>query len=247
MQPEINQQQKKTSSPGIPATVMMLVIIFTAGYVVMALEILAFRIVQVGYGATIYSTGAVLTVVLASLSLGYWAGGSMSVRLNPVKIQATVLIVSGIWIFLLAGIPKSAGALLETQQGPRSDTGYYLETPWKTVPDWVFEQSRDKSEEYGLKVDPLIVSVLLFALPSFLLAMVGPCGIRALTKTLKESGKVSGRVFALSSVGSIAGVLVTSFWLIALMGTSANLRLAGLISVVAGVILTFIVEKFSIR
>jgi uncharacterized membrane protein YccC len=47
---------------------------------------------------------------------------------------------------------------------------------------------------------------------------------------------MSGWVFALGSLGSIAGVLVTSFWLIAYLGIGANLRVIGSVAVLLGIL-----------
>jgi hypothetical protein len=87
-----------------------------------------------------------------------------------------------------------------------------------------------------MRVDPLVGSLLLFFLPSLLMATVGPCAVKALTGSGTEAGRMSGWVFALGSLGSIAGVLVTSFWLIAVMGIGANLRVTGLLSVALSIL-----------
>jgi len=215
---------------------MILIVVFLAGYLVMALEILAFRIVQVNFGTAIYATGAVLGVVLAALTIGYWLGGTLSVKLSPTGIQATALIVAGIWIFLMAGIPNPLGDLVLVRENPQAVSEAYLAAPWKTMSQWVLEHPVSESMEARMRFDPLIGSLLLFAIPSILLATVGPCAIRILTRRAEQAGPVSGWVFALGSLGSIAGVLVTSFWLIAVLGISANLRLVGIVAVLIGMV-----------
>ena len=206
----------------------MLFVVFTAGYLVMALEILAFRIVQVYFGSAIYATGAVLGVVLAALSLGYWLGGTFSVTFSPNRIQAVALFCAGVWIFFMAGVPRPVGALAQIREDPRALSKPYVASPWKTVPEWVEEHPASQSPEVRLRIDPLLGSLFLFFIPSLFLATVAPCAIRALTTRASEAGRVSGWVFALGTIGSIAGVLVTSFWLIAVLGLSANLRVVGL-------------------
>jgi len=222
--------------PGPAFVAMLLVIVFLSGYILMALEILAFRISAIYFGSSIYATGAVLGVVLAAMTLGYWAGGSMSVRLVPTRIQAVALVIAGLWIFTMAGIPNPAGDIFRTRENPMEVTEPHLAPFWKTVPDRVLAHNENMDLEIRMRVDPLEGSLLLFAIPSFLLAMVGPCAIRALTRRVEESGSMSGSVFALGSLGSIAGVMVTSFWLIALMGLGANLRLIGMVAVALGIL-----------
>jgi predicted membrane-bound spermidine synthase len=214
----------------------LLLVVFFGGYLVMGLEILAFRIVQIYFGTSIYSTGAVLGIVLSALTLGYWLGGTMSVRFKPTGIQAIALFIAGLWILGLAGVPKNPAEFLQFRENPRVETQYSLQPPWKTVPTWILDHPVSESIEFRMRWDPLAGSIILFAVPSFLLAMVGPCAIRALTRKAKEAGRVSGWVFALGSLGSIAGVLVTSFWLIAVLGLGANLRLIGLVSIIISIL-----------
>ncbi len=216
----------------------MLPVVFLAGYLVMALEILAFRIIQASLGSAIYSTGAVLGIVLAALTGGYWLGGTLSVRFRPTRIQAIALVTAGVWIFLMGGIPKPVSGVFQKREDPRQAAQAYLQPPWKTVPEWILDHPVSDSNEFRMRWDPLVGSVILFTVPSFLLAMVGPCAIRALTRRAEEAGKTSGWVFALGSLGSIAGVLVTSFWLIAVLGLGANLRLIGLVACLLGALVS---------
>lgn len=218
------------------STPALLLVVFLSGYLVMALEILAFRIVQIFFGTAIYSTGAVLGIVLSALTLGYWLGGTLSARFNPTRIQAGALVIAGLWIFMMAGIPRNTADFFQVRENPREEVMYSIQPPWKTVPNWILDNPVNDSIEFRIRWDPLAGSLILFAIPSFLLAMVGPCAIQALTRQAREAGRVSGWVFALGSLGSIAGVLVTSFWLIALIGLGTNLRLIGLVGVVMSVV-----------
>jgi hypothetical protein len=228
----------KRARGGLPVPVIVLVLctVLLAGYLVMALEILAFRIVQIYFGTAIYATGAVLGVVLAALTLGYWMGGNLSVRYRATRVQAGSLIVAGLWIFAMAGIPRPIGAVFQSRENPQGMKSPYLTPPWKTIPQWILDHPASESIEVRMRLDPLVGSIILFAVPSFLLATVGPCAIRILTRKAEQAGPVSGRVFALGSLGSIAGVLVTSFWLIALAGISANLRLVGVVAFALGLL-----------
>ncbi len=229
------KERPNARGSGAWVTIVILLVVFLAGYLVMALEILAFRIVQIYFGSAIYATGAVLGVVLAALTVGYWTGGSLSVRLRPTRIQATALIVAGLWIFMMGGIPRPIGGFFQVRENPQQISQPYMKPPWKTVPEWVLDHPLSESIEFRMRMDPLMGSFFLFAIPSMLLATVGPCAIRALTRRAEEAGKTSGWVFALGSLGSIAGVIVTSFWLIAVLGLGANLRLVGVLAVVLGI------------
>jgi len=232
--------QPRTRFPGLVLTV-----VFVSGYIIMALEILAFRIIQAGIDSSILATGAILGIVLSALTLGYWAGGTWSTKFNPALIQAAALLIAGFWIFSLAGLPNPLTDLFKATSHAVSSATPFLAPPWRTVPDYIISNPVSENMDIRLRVDPLLASLILFALPSFLLAMIGPCAVQLITRRASEAGRTAGWVFALGSLGSIAGVIITSFWLIAFLGISANLRLIGLIAVIMGLwmLLTHLFRK----
>ena len=91
----------------------------------------------------------------------------------------------------------------------------------------------------GGKYGPLFVSLSLFALPSFLMGMVSPYAVKLGTESLKIVGASAGKLYALSTLGSIVGTLLAGFFLIPsfgthaiIMGTAAVLVLASLIGLI---------------
>ena len=74
----------------------------------------------------------------------------------------------------------------------------------------------------------------LFALPTLLLAAVGPCVIRL--SAGERVGTTAGAVNALGAIGSIAGVLLTSFVLLPQAGTRATLQSLAAVSLVLGAV-----------
>lgn len=73
------------------------------------------------------------------------------------------------------------------------------------------------SDQFGLKFGPLIASILLFAIPLFLLGMVTPFAIRLRTKLIENVGTRSGSIFAIATIGSLTGALLSGFFLIPLL------------------------------
>ena len=72
--------------------------------------------------------------------------------------------------------------------------------------------------EWSEAVAVLLVSCVLFAPPVALLAAIGPLAVQELADE-RHLGRAAGRVFAISTIGSIVGVLVASFWLLPTYGT----------------------------
>ena len=84
-----------------------------------------------------------------------------------------------------------------------------------------------RSVNFGERLNPLLATVLLFGGPSVLLGMVSPFAVRLAARELEKIGNVSGRLYALSTVGSIVGTLTTAFWLIPLIGVRTLLQALG--------------------
>jgi len=80
--------------------------------------------------------------------------------------------------------------------------------------DWVVKLS------IGDRYSPLLATVALLGLPSVLLGMVSPFAIRLAAKSFEKLGKLSGNLYALSTLGSIVGTFLTVFVLIPEFGVN---------------------------
>lgn len=72
-------------------------------------------------------------------------------------------------------------------------------------------------------------TLLLFAPPGVLLGMVSPYAVRLKINDVKNSGKTVGRLYAVSTVGSIFGTFFAGFFLIAFVGSTNILLVLSLL------------------
>lgn len=88
----------------------------------------------------------------------------------------------------------------------------------------------------GPLLGPLLASLALFAVPACLLAAVGPCIVRLLSRTRDDHaiGLSAGLVGMLSTLGSFTGTLVTGFYLIPQWGVRVTFVAAGLLAATIG-------------
>jgi spermidine synthase len=84
------------------------------------------------------------------------------------------------------------------------------------------------SEPLGLHLGALVSASLLFALPLTLLAMVGPWIIQLCCVSANAAGLTSGTVYAISTLGSVAGTLALSFYLLPTFGSRLLLSSLGM-------------------
>ncbi|HTW96936.1 MAG TPA: fused MFS/spermidine synthase [Candidatus Methylomirabilis sp.] len=89
----------------------------------------------------------------------------------------------------------------------------------------------------GLYLKAVIAAVLLFALPSFLLGIVSPYAVKLKINSLAYTGRTVGDLYALSTIGSIAGTFAAGFWLIPFFGTMKILFFIAFLLIVAAAIL----------
>jgi predicted membrane-bound spermidine synthase len=80
------------------------------------------------------------------------------------------------------------------------------------------------SQGLGEESGPLIAALILFLPPSTGMGVVSPFAIRLATPSVGSVGQVAGSLYALSTVGSIAGTMLTTFVLIPSVGLSWILR-----------------------
>jgi spermidine synthase len=81
--------------------------------------------------------------------------------------------------------------------------------------------------DLGPRLNPLLASIVLFALPSVLMGTTSPFAIKLVARDLATVGTSAGLLYALSTAGSIFGTIATAFFLIPSLGVRAILYLLG--------------------
>ena len=111
------------------------------------------------------------------------------------------------------------------------------------VDGWVLD--RVVAWDPGPRLNPVVATILLFGLPSLVLGSVSPVAVRLKASSIQELGRTAGRLFALSTAGSIAGTFLTSFWLIPELGTDQVLASAAIALMLAAAAVA-LVERLAI-
>ena len=180
-----------------------------SGFFVMAVELLGGRLLAPTFGSSIYVWGAIITVFMLALSLGYLAGGRYSMVAPSVRRLGVILIVAALTVapLLLFAEPM-------------------LDALSVAVPDPRFGS--------------LLSAVVLFFVPTFFSGMVSPYAVRLLVQDRQSSGRHAGQLYFVSTFGSAAGTLLTSFYLVLLLEVNQILLSLLLISVAIGVAAWFV-------
>lgn len=163
----------------------------------MSIELLGGRLLAPTFGSSIYVWGAIITVFMLALSLGYLAGGRWSLRAPSVRRLGVILLVAA-----LSVTPTLAFSV------------EFLDRLVVTVPDPRFGS--------------LLGATALFFVPTFFSGMVSPYAVRLLVVERTTSGRHAGQLYFVSTFGSAAGTLATSFYLV--LYFEVNQILSGLLA-----------------
>jgi spermidine synthase len=155
-------------------------------------EIAAARLIAPWFGASTIVWANTIATVLVALSIGYWIGGRLADR-DPTLagLSRIVLAAAG----LLAVVPFAAGPFLR-----------------------ISVEALDRIEA-GAFVGSLIGVLVLVAVPVLLLGAVAPYAVRLSVRAVDEAGRVAGRLYAISTMGSLVGTFLSALLLIPLVGT----------------------------
>ena len=164
------------------------VAVFLAGGALLSLEIASSRVMAPYFGNSLFVWGALIGVVLAGLSVGYWVGGVIADRWATAPVLVGVL---GLAALLVLAIPF--------------------------VDEWILDQV--VAWNPGPRLNPVVATIAIFGAPSVVLGTVSPIAVKLLARSLERLGRTAGRLFAVSTAGSIAGTFATAFFLIPELGT----------------------------
>ncbi len=171
---------------------------FTAGLTTLGVELTASRLLDPWFGNSLIVWASLIGLILLYLAAGYWVGGRIADR-SPHLI--TLLRLTGVGACAVGLVPAVSGPVLKLASAGLSDFNA------------------------GLLVGSMAGVLLLFAAPVTLLGCVSPFAIRLALSDVQSSGAVAGRLYALSTAGSILGSFLPVLLLIPNLGTRRTFAL----------------------
>lgn len=174
----------------------------------MATEMCASRFLAPWFGTSTIVWSVLIAVVLAAMSVGYWLGGRLADRRPSWTVLYWIPAIAGA---LIALIPPLGGLLFA-----RLSAGI-MATPVNII------------------ILAFVGVVAVFVPPVLLLAMVSPFMIRLLA-TADNTGRTAGSLYAVSTLGSIAGTLFSTLVTIPLLGTRETLFMVSGVLILLGIL-----------
>jgi len=180
--------------------------LFVTGGATLAMELLASRVMTPYFGVSLYIWTGILSITLVALAVGYWWGGRLATRYADAgradRLQAAFLLMP----------PLSALSLI--------------------VVCLVYPYVFPKLAATDLVAGAFIACRLLLGVPLLTTSAMNPLLIAMrMHGSAREQRKAdggAGGVFFTSTVGSVAGVVVTAFWLIPSFSNFVSLLIVAL-------------------
>lgn len=155
-------------------------------------EIAAARLLAPWFGASTIVWANTIATVLVALSGGYYLGGRLADRDPTFSGLCKLVLLSAA---LMAAVPFVAGPFLR-----------------------VSVDALDQVQA-GAFAGSLVAVLVLIAAPVLVLGCVAPYAVRLSVGALDEAGRVAGRLYAISTLGSLVGVFASALVLIPFVGT----------------------------
>jgi spermidine synthase/multisubunit Na+/H+ antiporter MnhF subunit len=166
-------------------------IAFVVGASALGSEIAAARLMAPYFGASTIIWANTIATVLVALSVGYAIGGRLADRDGSRRgLGRIVLAAAG----LLAVVPFVSGPFLRTSV-----------------------EALD-AVSAGAFAGSLLAVCLLIAAPVLLLGAVSPYVLRLSVRSVESSGRTSGRLSAISTLGSLCGTFLSALVLVPFLG-----------------------------
>ena len=216
----VTDQPAATVVRGRVNITMIRLLVFFGGVTSVGTEIAASRLVAPYFGSSTFIWANLIGITLTYLAIGYWIGGHLADRYPREWLLYGATTIAALWSVLL---------------------------PYVAQP--VLRISLDAFEDVniGAFYGSFVGVLLLLAIPIILLGFVTPYAVRLLLDSVDHAGNTSGKVYALSTIGSIAGSFLPVLVLIPWVGTRLTFLILGSLLLVPSLIGLWRLRSWPVR
>ena len=167
--------------------------VFISGMTTLALELTASRLLGSTFGTSNLVWASIIGLILIYLTAGYFVGGRWADRSPHARTLYGVLA----WGAFTAGLVP------------------FVAKPILRLAADAFDQL-----QVGILIGSFSVVLVLFVVPVTLLGAISPFAIRLAIRDARQAGRISGQIYAISTLGSFIGTFLPVLVLIPLLGTT---------------------------
>jgi spermidine synthase len=195
----------------------VLVVVFVSGLVSLAVEMAASRLLGNYFGTSNLVWASIIGLILIYLTAGYFLGGRWADRSPTYKTLFRILA----WASLaIASIPLVSRPILRLAAD-------------------AFDNLK-----LGVLAGSFVSVMILFIIPVTLLGMASPFAIRLSIEDKESAGRISGQIYAISTLGSFIGTFLPVLVLTPLLGTYRSFLVIAAILMIVALAGLFLVNKW---
>ena len=165
------------------------IILFFIEAICMILELLASRVLSPYFGSTNIVWTSVIGIILLSSSLGNYIGGKIADKKGNLTDKLKNIITTA-GLFVLV-IPLAQKAVLDAVKQTGMD----------------------------IRLGAICGTIILFFIPNLFLGFLIPIVLKLKLEKVEDTGKISGRIYAISTLGGIVGTFLGGFVLVPNFGS----------------------------
>lgn len=183
--------------------------VFVAGMSTLAVEFTTSRMLQTVYGTSNLVWANVIGLVLLCLTIGYFIGGRLADKRPSPTTFYTLITIGGfasVFFMLLTSVVLKTAA------------------------------AAFAAINVGAMVGSLVVVAFALAVPVIILGCVSPFAIRLAVSDVAEAGRISGRIYAVSTWGSLLGTYLPVLYTIPELGSRITAVIFGTILLLCGLV-----------
>ncbi len=184
---------------------ILLIAVFISGMVTLAAEMATGRLLGNYFGTSNLIWASIIGLILIYLTVGYFVGGKWADRSPKYETFFTILAWGA---FTTCLVPFAARPVLRIAANAFDQL-------------WI-----------GNLIGSFVVVMVLFIVPITLLGTASPFAIRLAIHDSRQAGTVSGKIYAVSTLGSFVGTFIPDILLIPLIGTYRTFLVIGSILLV---------------
>ncbi len=167
--------------------------VFASGMTTLAIELSASRLLGSVFGTSNLVWASIIGLILIYLTLGYFVGGHWADRSPHPRTMYAVLA----WGAFTAGL-----------------------VPFIARPVLLLAADAFDELQVGVLFGSFSAVLVLFVVPVTLLGTISPFAIRLAMRDSRQAGRISGQIYAISTLGSFIGTFLPVLVLIPLVGTT---------------------------
>jgi len=185
------------------------------GFSVLVIEILGVHLLSPWFGSSTIIWSQQIAIILLAMAVGAWFGGNVARRQTDLhsKLSKVLAVAAAFFVLLAYGVDYFAAKVLPSHLNLDQVAGLF-------------------------QVGSFASAIIFFAPPVFFLSWVTPILVELRVADGSSAGQASGRLGAIATAGSLAGIYFSTFIAIPILGVRASIIAVAILLAISSLMLS---------